>query len=448
MNKGLALARAFHEVGHDVIGADFEPYGIPIPGRFSRALRKFDRLPKPTEKDGSKFYIDALLQIIYREQVDLWVNCAGLFTAIEEAEAKEAVEQRSNCVAIQFDVATTSALHQKHIFIQQTQDLGLPVPETHHVTSKSAVVQILHGSDTSISTTPSRTKYILKAVGIEDSFRSDMTLLPLPTKSETDNHLAPFPISTSTPWVLQEYIPGEEYCTHALIVNNVVKTFVACPSNNLLLRYKALPSRSSLSLAMQRFTEEFVARSAPGMTGHLSLDFMIKEEASEKGVHLGLRVIECNPRAHTAAVLFAGQSHSVTAAYLSALSPPIDNGNGLSKSLLLSQRSLSNTAGNNEESIVTPREDQPNVYWIGHEVVTLLFLPFTIGKISATKYLGNVATLLERIFFWTDGMFAIWDPLPFWWHYQVWWPGVLAACAWTGRKWSRINVSTGRFHEL
>lgn len=472
MNKGLALARDFYEAGHDVIGADFEHYDIPIPGRFSRSLRKFEKLPKPAEIDKGAAYFDTLVRIIHREHVDLWVNCAGLFTAMEEAQAKEIIERRTRCVAIQFDVATTSILHQKHIFLQKTQEMGLPVPETHHVTSKKDVLEFLHGpaasdgvdsknkvlefvqaaaksgSSGSKSTTAPGIKYIMKAVGIEDAFRSDMTLLPLPTISETDKQISPFPISSSTPWVLQEFIHGDEYCTHALIVNNVVKTFVACPSSNLVMRYKALPSDSSLSVAMRRFTEEFVARSKAGMTGHLSFDFMIKEAASETGVHLGLRVIECNPRAHTAAVLFAGRSQELTEAYLSALPPQID-GDEQYDSNSTPRHSLSNGSNSNSEpTIITPREDQPVVYWIGHEIVTLLFLPFVQrGGFSPSKYLINIATLVQRVLFWTDGMFALWDPLPFWWLYHVYWPGILIACAVTGRKYSRLNVSTGRILE-
>ena len=451
MNKGLALARAFYKAGHDVIGADFEHYDIPIPGRFSRSLRKFERLPKPVKKDEGAAYFDTLVRIIHREQVDLWVNCAGLFTAMEEAQAKEVIERRTRCVAIQLDVATTSILHQKHIFLQRTQELGLPVPETHHVTSKNDVLQFLHGPSASDSLASKsalspRIKYILKAVGIEDAFRSDMTLLPLSTMAETDNQISLFPISSSNPWVLQEFIQGEEYCTHALIIDNVVKAFVACPSSNLVMRYRALPSHSSLSVAMRRFTEEFVARSEPGMTGHLSFDFMIKEAPSESGVHLGLRVIECNPRAHTAVVLLADRSQELTEAYLSALPAPID-GDGHDDPDLTQRQSLSNGSSTKPGTIVTPPEDQPVVYWIGHEIVTLLFLPFVQGHFSLWKYLINIVTLLQRILFWTDGMSAIWDPLPQWWLYHVYWPGVLIACALTGRKYSRLNVSTGRILE-
>ena len=451
MNKGLALARAFYQAGHDVIGADFEHYDLPIPGRFSRSLRKFEKLPKPLKKDEGAAYFDALVRIIHRERVDLWVNCAGLFTAMEEAQAKEVIERRTRCVAIQFDVATTSILHQKHIFLQRTQELGLPVPETHHVTSKNDVLQFLHGptpseNAVSKSATAPNMKYIMKAVGIEDAFRSDMTLLPLSTRSETDHQISPFPISSSDPWVLQEFIQGKEYCTHALIIENVVKAFVACPSSNLVMRYEALPSHSSLSIAMRRFTEEFVARSEVGMTGHLSFDFMIKEAASESGVHLGLRVIECNPRAHTAVVLLADQSLELTEAYLSALPAQIEVDGYLDPDLKQRQ-SLSNGSKENQTTVVTPREDQPVVYWIGHEIVTLLFLPLVQGNFSLSKYLINIATLLQRVLFWNDGMLVIWDPLPQWWLYHVYWPGILIACALTGRKYSRLNVSTGRILE-
>ena len=41
MAKGLRIARAFYQAGHRVIGADFEPYSIPVSGRVSKALANF-----------------------------------------------------------------------------------------------------------------------------------------------------------------------------------------------------------------------------------------------------------------------------------------------------------------------------------------------------------------------------------------------------------------------
>ncbi|KAG9590125.1 hypothetical protein KCU90_g14242, partial [Aureobasidium melanogenum] len=45
-------------------------------------------------------------------------------------------------------------------------------------------------------------------------------------------------------------------------------------------------------------------------------------------------------------------------------------------------------------------------------------------------------------FFWKDGTYEIWDPLPAWWLYHVYWPFQFAKSLVTGFKWSRINVST------
>lgn len=78
MSKGLAIARAFYRAGHNVIGADFEPYGVPVCGRFSTALRKFYRLQKPGGSTGASLYVRGLLDIILHEKIDLWISCSGV----------------------------------------------------------------------------------------------------------------------------------------------------------------------------------------------------------------------------------------------------------------------------------------------------------------------------------------------------------------------------------
>ena len=318
MTKGLFLARTFYTAGHNVIGADFEPNGIPVCGRFSKSLRKFYSLPKPDEKAGAAYYIDAMLRIVRKEKVDLWVSCSGVASAVEDGQAKEVLERRSDVRCIQFDVLTTQMLHEKDTFIAQTERLGLPTPETHNVTSRAAVHKVLHESP------KTKKQYIMKSVGMDDASRGNMTLLPRRTVSETYSHVSAIPISERKPWVLQQFIKGKEYCTHALIVNNEVKVFVACPSLELLMHYEALSSDSALSRAMLRFTEEFVKRTDTNMTGHLSFDFLVDEAISEKGAHLTLLPIECNPRAHTAVALFQGQERALSEAYLAALTPKVN----------------------------------------------------------------------------------------------------------------------------
>ena len=419
MAKGLSLARLFYQAGHDVIGADFETHSVPVNGRFSRALKKFYALPKPNEEDGSACYIYNLLRIVRREKIDLWVSCSGVASAVEDGEAKEAVERETSCKAIQFDIATTAMLHEKHTFIHQTKSLGLPTPETYDVTSRTAVHRVLHGTK--------KKKYIMKSVGVDDASRGDMTILPRRTLSETYNHISNIAISSEKPWVLQQFIHGKEYCTHALVVNGQVKAFVACPSLELLMHYKALPTESALSQAMFKFTEEFVSRNGGGMTGHLSFDFLAEETATEKGVETVLQPIECNPRAHTAVVLFNGQSSEMAQAYMSALATEM-NGN----------RRLY------EEQIVATQKP-PKYYWVGHDLVTIVLWPLIqilLGKATLLEWANGCFDFLQHLLLWRDGTYEIWDPLPWWWLYHVYWPGQFLACIYHRRKWSRINVST------
>ncbi|MCJ1480881.1 hypothetical protein MMC06_001036 [Schaereria dolodes] len=419
MAKGLTLARMFHEAGHKVIGADFEPYGVPVCGRFSNALHRFYALPLPNEIDGSAYYIHDLLTLIRKEKVNLWVTCSGVASAVDDGHAKEVIEKRSDCKVIQFVAATTATLHEKHSFIQYTTMLGLPTPATYNVASRAAVHQVLHGADVK--------QYIMKSVGVDDAARGNMTLLPRPTVSETYHHISRISISKDKPWVLQQYIRGDEYCTHALVVKGEVRVFVACPSSELLMHYQALPPESALSRAMLKFTQEFAMRSGLGMTGHLSFDFMIEEIPRESGLEMKLYPIECNPRAHTAVVLFNGQSIEMAEKYLTSLEAK-ENG----------------TANGQSRQVLRPGKPG-RYYWIGHDLTTLVLYPaleLLFLKVTLREFVHSVFTFLQHLLLWKEGTFELWDPLPWWWLYHVYWPGQFLACILQRKKWSRINVST------
>lgn len=431
MSKGLTLARTFYNAGHNVIGADFERYDILACGRFSKSLTRFYSL-SPVQGDHTfSNYAQDLLEIVQKEKVDLWVSCSGVASAVEDGHAKEVIEQQSSCRAIQFDIPTTSTLHEKHTFIQQTANLGLPTPETHNVTSRAAIHKVLNHNRSSSSS--AKKKYILKSVGVDDANRADMTLLPRRTTSETYSHIADVPISPTRPWVLQQFVRGKEYCTHALVIDNRVRAFVACPSSELLMHYEALPPESALSKAMLAFTQAFAARSAQGFTGHLSFDFLVDEAVSEKGLEMVLQPIECNPRAHTAVVLFAGQDLALSKAYLGALKTQ-GQINGAAAA----------DADDSEADLVTPQHP-PRFYWVGHDLVTLLLSPLLAllrGDMGLGAYMKGGITFAEHLLWWKDGTFEIWDPLPWWWLYHVYWPGQFLWCLLQRRKWSRVNVGT------
>jgi catechol O-methyltransferase len=479
MAKGLSLARAFYAAGHSVVGADFEPDGVPVSGRMSCALRKFYCLSAPGEpqdkesmgvnengyavgskgkrestaeagakaearaeaaataeaeeegegvEDGTTRYIQELLAIIRRERVDLWVSCSGVASAVQDAQAAEAVERRTRCRAVQLNAHLTRTLHEKHSFIEHTASLGLTVPETHLVTSRAAVHKILNRaaapqllplspSSSSSSPSPPGKRFILKNVGVDDASRGDMTLLPRPTRSETYNHVSALHISPANPWVLQEFVGSDgasetrEYCSHALVVRGEVRAFVACPSSDLLMHYRPLPPGSALSRAMLRFTQHFASAGlGRRATGHVSFDFIAVERVAAAGsIETLLYPIECNPRAHTAVVLFGSggggddgdASRRMVDAYLSALdsdanddgvhtdhgavrgsgSGGMSNGYDEHKHRHQSHQSLhqqpNGDTGHDAAAVVVtpPTHPVPAYYWAGHDVVALCLLP-------------------------------------------------------------------------
>ncbi|EXF73946.1 hypothetical protein CFIO01_10370 [Colletotrichum fioriniae PJ7] len=449
MTKGLTLARLFHQAGHRVVGADFSPHAC---GSRSAALAAYHVLQKPGRAGGGADpYLDSVLRIVEREKVDLWVSCSGVGSAVEDGVVKEVVEARTRCRAVQPDVARTRVLHEKDSFMDHTRETGLRVPESYLVTSRHEMLAALEEASGGLSydveseTTAKNNRkppprFIAKSVGVNDRGRGDMTLLPLPTEKQTYDHvyhLEWLGLSDKEPWLLQEYIDGDEFCTHALVVRGEVRAFVACRSAELLMHYVALPAASPLSRAMLEFTRKQAASFGDAYTGHLSFDFMVSDEdvaaaaADEcRPEQLKLYPIECNPRAHTAVALF-GETPDMVEQYLSVLDET-----GTSR-------------GSSETDVVSARRPA-KYYWIGHDLFTLLLLPTArvlLFRMSIAAYWRSVTTFVEHVLFWKDGTFELWDPLPAWWLYHVYWPMTFWDCVVNRRSWSRINVSTTKMFE-
>jgi hypothetical protein len=437
MSKGLAIARAFYRSGHHVIGADVEPHSVFVSGRFSVAIEKFYRLANPSMGD-TQDYIDSLLDIIEENEIELWVSCSGVASAVEDALAAEAVEKYTHCKAIQFGAGLMETLHNKHSFIENTRKLGLNVPETYLVTSVQDAMSFLYPEELKLTEAESSCKrYIMKSVGLDDSIRADMTLLPRDSHEESVSYISRLQPSRSSPFVLQQFIDGPEYCTHSLIIHGRVLAFTACRSAELLMHYKGLPASSPIFQAMLQYTELYAQKTGSNMTGHFPIDFLLDENADDADTDLLHKIypVDCNPRVHTAVVLFTDDSEEMAEAYLSILPnyrpPPPSYQSG-------------HSSGTRERGIITPSTTKGH-YWIGHDIVTRIILPmwfFLTGKYDIWTFLASWVEALEHVLFWKDGTFEIWDPWPAWWLYCGYWPGMFVVALLTRRWWSRCNVST------
>lgn len=429
MSKGVELARLFHQQGHIVIGADADALAC---GRVSHAIRKFHHLPVPAsdlhaQADDPLQYEEALLRIVKTENIDLWVSVSGVGSAVQDSIAKDVIERLTKAKAIQFDSQHVTILDAKDTFIEHVRKIGLKVPDSHRIKSKDDLISFLR-SRGSLSLEPDSTLYLIKPVGVNDAARLDMPLLPLDTEKKTLSRIGALNFSNVSSFIAQEFIQGEEYCTHSLVIRGRVMAFVACPSTDILMHYTALPQNSSLADSMRRFTVAVAKNAGESFTGHLSFDFMVKSFAGSSSKEPEqIYPIECNPRVHTAVVLFRDTPKLVDL-YLSALDPDLEAG----------------------KEILCPQKIQ-RYYWLGQDLVEKLFCPMyriiCDGTGSVKDVLSQLALFADHVLYWKDGTFVMWDPWPFWWLYHVQWPARLIYCLMRGTKWEKANVSTGKMFE-
>ncbi|RPB04068.1 hypothetical protein L873DRAFT_1797231 [Choiromyces venosus 120613-1] len=422
MAKGLSLARSFYLAGHRVIGIDISRGAAISSGSFSEAVQKHYVVDSPvSEKEGGqKRYEDALLNIIKTERVDLWICVSGVASTIEDAVAAERIRQETKCAVFQPSPETCRTLQDKNLFIQHTDKIGLDVPETVCVTSHAEALNFIKDKESSGK------KYILKSVALDDVSRSNMTLFPRPKEEESKAFISKLPISTSHPWLFQEYITGREFCAHSVVSKGQLRAFVGCPSSELPMHYKGLELYSKHSLKLREFTQRYVESFESGcMTGQVSFDVLINGEDGE----LKLFPRECNPRTRTAVVLFEDAPDQLCEAYLSLLEP------------------TSEEMGNGDSTVkcfVPDHTETKQYYWFGHDLVTLFLLPMMEGQ----GVLQGLREFFTHLFLWDDATFRSWDPAPFWWLYHVYWPTLFLQCLFSGTRWSRVNVSTTRVFEM
>ncbi|KAG0633140.1 hypothetical protein HOY80DRAFT_1019098 [Tuber brumale] len=422
--KGLSLARSFYLAGHRVIGIDIARGGEISSGRFSQALGAYYVVDSPVSEEdgGQQRYEDALLNIIRRESVDLWICVSDVASTVEDAVAGERIRQETECAVFQPLPETCRTLHHKNLFIQHTEKIGLDIPETVCVTCRAGALQFIQAKEASGK------KYTLNSIALSDAPQphSDMTLFPRPTVEESKACVSKLPISADHPWLFREHITGPEFCTHAVVSNGQLRAFVGCPSSEPPMHYQGLEIYSKNSLKLQELTQRYVESLENGcLTGQVSFDVLVSEDKDGK---LKLFPIECNPRTHNAVVLFEDDPEELCGAYLSLLEPASGEQNGVS----------------GVKCLVPNHTDAEKYYWFGHDLVTLFFLPLLGGEPVAE----SLREFFTHLFSWKDATFRIWDPVPFWWLYHVYWPTFFWQCLISGTRWSRVDVSTTRVSEM
>lgn len=383
MTKALQLARSFHAAGHRVVLVESAKYWV-TGHRFSRSVDRFHIVPPP----DAPGYADALIEIVKREGVDVYVPVCSPLASLFDSEAMPRLAPY--CEVIHVGPETIADLDDKFAFARAAAALGLRAPKSIRVTKVADVLDFDFASE--------RRPYILKSIKYDSIRRLDLTPLPRPTRAETEAFVRSLPISPSNPWVMQEFIAGTEYCTHGTLRNGELRVHCCCSSSPFQMNY-----RSEDKPEIERWVRRFGR--ALALTGQASIDFI---EADDDGE---IYAIECNPRTHSAITMFYDRPE-LAAAYL---------GGALSDSPLV------------------PSASSRPTYWLYHELWRLV------------TSLGSPRKTFERICVIASGKDAVldWrDPLPFVMlhHWHV--PLLLLRDIHERRGWLRIDFNIGKLVQV
>ena len=338
MTKALQLARSFHRAGHRVILIESHKYWL-TGHRFSWAVDRFYTVPKPQSKD----YAGALLEIVQREKVDIYVPVCSPVASYYDAEAKKALSE--HCEVMHVDPAMVQKLDDKHEFSKIAASLGLTVPDSYCMTSPQQII------DFDFAKHPH--KYILKSIPYDSVRRLNLTQLPCETPTQTAEFVKGLPISKHNPWIMQAFIAGQEYCTHSTVRNGKLQLHCCCESSAFQINYEMVDKPE-----IEAWVRTFVG--ALGLTGQVSFDFMQTEDGS-------ISSIECNPRTHSAITMFYNHP-DVARAYLESDFP-----------------------------LIQPLTSSRPTYWIYHEIWRLVTQPMQIPQ-----RLKIIVSGKDAIFDWCD----------------------------------------------
>ncbi|WP_310483067.1 ATP-grasp enzyme [Chamaesiphon sp. VAR_48_metabat_403] len=338
MTKALQLARSFDRAGHRVILVESHKYWL-TGHRFSWAVDRFYTVPKPQAKD----YLDALLEIVQKEGVDVYIPVCSPVASYYDAEAKQVLSKY--CEVMHFDPELVQKLDDKSKFSAIATSLGLAVPDSYCITDPQQILDFDFSKQAHA--------YIVKSIPYDSVRRLNLTQLPCETPLATAAFVDELPISEHNPWIMQAFISGQEYCTHSTVRNGELQLHCCCESSAFQINYEMVDKPE-----IEAWVSKFV--SGLKLTGQVSFDFIQTQDG-------GVYAIECNPRTHSAITMFYNHP-DVARAYLESDVP-----------------------------VIQPLKSSRPTYWIYHEIWRLVTQPTQIGQ-----RLKIIVSGKDAIFDWAD----------------------------------------------
>lgn len=380
MTKALQLARSFHAAGHTVILVETHKYWLSG-HRFSNAVSRFYTVPAP-EQDAEA-YANALLAIAQREKIDVFIPVSSPVASYYDALAGERLAP--HCQVVHGTAEMVALLDDKFRLCDTARSLGLSAPKSFLITDPEQILQFDFQADGS--------QYLLKRLRYDSVSRLDMTRLPFAGMAA---YVKTLPISAADPWIMQEFITGQEYCTHSTVWQGQIRLHCCSKSSPFQVNYAHVEQPE-----IYAWVETFVR--SLNLTGQVSFDFI---QAGDGTVY----PIECNPRTHSAITMFY-------------------NHPGLADAYL--------NEGDAGALLLLPRPTSRPTYWLYHE----------LWRLTAVRSLAALRKQIRIIITGKDALFQLNDPLPFLTvpHWQI--PLLLLDNLRRLQGWVRIDFNIGKLVE-
>ncbi|MFZ2511072.1 MAG: carboxylate--amine ligase [Gordonia sp. (in: high G+C Gram-positive bacteria)] len=263
----LNLARLLASAGYRISVADTVPLAV---SRYSNAVTGFHQVSPP--KYQPQQYCRDLVEIIeandvdmvipIHEETDIIAMMAGLFP--------------DSCDLFLSDFALEDTLHNKLKYQEYLVQQGIPALKFRAITGPEDIAALDFDGPFAVKQAYSRgSQHVIKAY--PGDALDELTFDP------------------TNPWIAQEWLEGDRYCTYSVCRDGVVYAHATYPVGYAIDGSSCLTFEQVDHPGIEAWTADLVART--GFTGHIGLDFIDHPER-------GLVTIEANPRGTSGIMMF------------------------------------------------------------------------------------------------------------------------------------------------
>ena len=254
----LDLARAFHRAGHTVFMAESLRGHLSEP---SAAVKANFVVPAPRQQ--REVFLAALKKIIEAQQIELLIpTCEEVFHIVKGLD-------KLPCRVFSEPLEKLDAYHNKWKFVMNAVDNNLRVPES----------MLIRDQDDLLFAFAQWRDLALKPVYSRFASR----ILIRPSLKE-----ALFTLKFDQPWIAQEFIPGQQFCSYSVCQNGRITAHAVYPTVFTAGQGATIAFQSVEHAAILEWVRTFVERF--NVTGQMAFDFIQSPEGE-------LYALECNPRA-------------------------------------------------------------------------------------------------------------------------------------------------------